>query len=400
MGSPVQMAVLFIFAACAFAGGFALRLAVAGDFGVSAATAALLGTGFAVPYAVAQLFLGPIGDRYGKLQCIRVCSAGLAAALVLCALAPAFGLLLSARAVAGVFGGGLIPLVLASLGDRYGMQERQVMIGRMLFAIISGQMLGSMVGGAVGESAGWRSAMAAAAAVGVLAALAAWLAVGGEARKAEVAKPAPQGLVSGYAPVFRNPKAVWVYGCVAAEGMLFFGFFPYIGMLLGAHADGGSVAATQAGLVLGAFGAGGLLYAASVRQLVLRLGVSRMCSLGLLGGALGCAAVAFAPSWWQAAAMLVLAGYGFYMLHNSLQVQATELAPSARGSAVALLAFCFFAGQGLGPPVFGWLAHQLGPTASLLALALGMVALGQVVVHRVCRNLESPAPSSHRRSNP
>ena len=190
MGSPAQMAVLFVFAACAFAGGFALRiadpvvLAVAGDFGVSAATAALLGTGFAVPYAMAQLFLGPIGDRYGKLQCIRVCSVGLAAALVLCALAPAFGLLLSARAVAGVFGGGLIPLVLASLGDRYGMQERQVMIGRMLFAIISGQMLGSMVGGAVGEHAGWRSALAAAAAVGVLAAVAARRAVGLEGRQA------------------------------------------------------------------------------------------------------------------------------------------------------------------------------------------------------------------------
>ena len=43
---------------------------------------------------------------------------------------------------------------------------------------------------------------------------------------------------------------------------------------------------------------------------------------------------------------MFVAGISFYMLHNSLQTEATELAPSARGSAVALFACGFFIGQG------------------------------------------------------
>ena len=46
-------------------------------------------------------------------------------------------------------------------------------------------------------------------------------------------------------------------------------------------------------------------------------------------------------------AMVVL-GLGFYMLHNSFQTQVTEIAPTARASAVALHAFSFFVGQALG----------------------------------------------------
>ena len=78
------MPVFLVFAACAFASGFALRLAdpiilpVAAHFEVTPAVAAMLNTAYALPYALAQPFLGPIGDRFGKPRCIQVCVAGLA----------------------------------------------------------------------------------------------------------------------------------------------------------------------------------------------------------------------------------------------------------------------------------------------------------------------------------
>jgi len=124
--------VFFIFAACAFASGFALRLAdpivlpVAAHFAVAPTTAAMLNTAYALPYALAQLFLGPIGDRFGKPRCIQVCVAGLATTLLLGALAPSFALLLASRVAAGVFAGGLIPLVLADIGDRFDLAVAQV----------------------------------------------------------------------------------------------------------------------------------------------------------------------------------------------------------------------------------------------------------------------------------
>ncbi|HEX6020140.1 MAG TPA: MFS transporter, partial [Burkholderiaceae bacterium] len=55
-----------VFTACAFASGFALRtidplvVPIAQRFDVTPATAALLTSAYALPYALAQPFLGPL----------------------------------------------------------------------------------------------------------------------------------------------------------------------------------------------------------------------------------------------------------------------------------------------------------------------------------------------------
>jgi DHA1 family inner membrane transport protein len=382
------MPVFLVFAACAFASGFALRLAdpivlpIAAHFAVTPAVAAMLNTVYALPYALAQPFLGPIGDRFGTPRCIQVCVAGLAAMLLLGAFAPGFWLLMATRIGAGIFAGGLIPLVLAGLGDTYDMSERQVMIGRMLFAIISGQMLGSVVSGFANDAFGWHSALVIGAGVGAAAAAVAWLAMpaGASAR----ASRDGGSFATLYGRVLANPKAPWLIGGVAVEGMFFYGLFPYMGELLltTARPAGGSIAGVT-GLVLGAFGIGGLLYAFSVRAFLRLFGVRRMCLIGSCTAALCYGALAFVPTWWLAALAMFAAGISFYMLHNSMQTEATELAPSARGSAVALFACGFFIGQGLGPLVFGALLHGLGERPALLAVAAVIVVLGRVVVAQV-----------------
>jgi DHA1 family inner membrane transport protein len=381
--------VFLVFAACAFASGFALRLAdpiilpVATSFGITPHVAALLNTAYALPYALAQPFLGPIGDRFGKPRCIQVCVAGLAVMLLLGAFAPGFGLLMATRIGAGIFAGGLIPLVIAGIGDRFDMSERQVMIGRMLFAIISGQMLGSVVSGFANDAFGWHSALFIGAGVGAVAAAIAWLAMPAGASAA--ASRDSGSFATLYGRVLANPKAPWLIGGVAVEGMFFYGLFPYMGELLLATARpaGGSIAAAVTGVVLGAFGIGGLLYALGVRVFLRVLGVRRMCLIGSASAAACYAALAVVPTWWLAALAMGVAGVSFYMLHNSMQTEATELAPSARGSAVALFACGFFIGQGLGPLVFGALLHGVGARPALFAVAAVMVVLGRVVVGQV-----------------
>ncbi len=381
------MPVFLVFAACAFASGFALRvvdpivLPVAGHFSVSLAAAALLNTAYALPYALAQPLLGPLGDRFGKMRCIQVCVAALALMLAAGAVAPSFATLLATRIGAGIFAGGLIPLVIAGLGDTYDMSERQVMIGRMLFAIISGQMLGSVVSGFANDALGWRSSLLVAAAIGTIASAVAWL---GISRSRDGVRTESGSFASLYGRVLANPKSLWLIGGVAVEGAFFYGLFPYMGELLLASGAGSSASiAAESGMVLGAFGIGGLLYALSVRLLLRRLGVRRLCLIGSAAAAGGYVALAFAPSWPTAALAMFLAGFSFYMLHNSLQTEATELAPSARGSAVALFACGFFLGQGLGPLVFGALLHGLGPRPALVAVAAVILVLGRVVVARI-----------------
>ncbi|HSB24666.1 MAG TPA: MFS transporter [Burkholderiaceae bacterium] len=382
--SPLSL----VFAACAFASGFALRaidplmLPIAQRFEITPATAALLTSAYALPYALAQPFLGPLGDRFGKVRCIQVCIVVLALALVLGALAPSFEWLLASRLVAGVFAGGLIPLVLAGLGDAYDLQQRQVMVGRLLVAIISGQMLGSAAAGLVGDAFGWRAALGLTAAIALLAALSSWVAV--PRAPGGAAPGAATSFAALYAHVFDNRKAFWLYGAVVAEGTLVFAPFPYMGQLLIEHADVAVGAApTRTGLVLGAFGVGGIVYGLAVRRIVAALGVRRMCVLGSATLAAGYAAFVVLPAWWLYALVMAACGLGYYMLHNCLQIEATELAPAARGSAVALFACGFFVGQALGPPLFGALMHATGFPASLLASALGIAALGRVVVRTV-----------------
>jgi predicted MFS family arabinose efflux permease len=171
---------------------------------------------------------------------------------------------------------------------------------------------------------------------------------------------------------------------VVVEGVLISGAFPFMGLWLVEQA--GSAAADaprQAGLILGAFGLGGLLYAIAVRRIVGWLGVRRMCLVGSASVAAAHLVLAVAPLWWLGALAMMAAGLSFYMLHNSLQTEATELAPSARGSAVALFACGLFAGQGLGPVLFGALARGFGFGTALCVTAVGLVLLGQVVVRRI-----------------
>ena len=391
MIGPPRVPQFLVFAVCAFASGFALRiidpliLPIADAFAITPAMAALLSSAYALPYAIAQPFLGPLGDRFGKARCIQVCVAGMTVALLLGALAPGFELLMATRIAAGVFAGGLIPLVLAGLGDAYDMMNRQVMIGRMLLAIITGQMLGSTMAGLANTALGWRSAFWIAAAASVLASTLAWAAI--QRPRVPVpgtSAPVPVSFLGLYRHVFDNPKAVWLYAAVIGEGLLVFGVFPYMGPLLIERVGSAAEAASaQAGLALGAFGIGGLVYAALVRRIIGWLGVRRMCLWGSSMVAALYAALAVLPVWWLYALAMAGVGLSYYMLHNSLQTEATELAPAARGSAVALFACGFFGGQGLGPPLFGAVAHTLGSPVALMATAAGLLLLGQLVVRRI-----------------
>ena len=382
--------VFLVFAVCAFASGFALRIIdplivpIAHRFAVAPATAAMLSTAYALPYALAQPFLGALGDRFGKTRCMLICIAGLAVTLSCAPFAPAFEWLVASRVASGVFAGGLIPLILAGLGDAYDMEDRQVMIGRMLFAIITGQMSGSTAAGFANEAFGWRVALAIAAGTAVLAAALAWSGVPRAVRAPPSSTAAQPTFRALYAHVFDNPKAVWLYGAVVLEGALIFGVFPYVGQLLIERA-GSSVAAapSQTGLVLGAFGIGGLAYAVSVRRFIALLGVRRMCIVGSVMVACSYATLVVFPAWWLDALAMMLAGISYYMLHSALQVEATEIAPAARGSAVALFACGFFIGQGLGPLLFGALVHNMGFPVALLACAAGLVGLGQFVARRI-----------------
>ena len=129
-----------------------------------------------------------------------------------------------------------------------------------------------------------------------------------------------------------------------------YGCFPYIATML---REAGETRASIAGIVIAGFGIGGALYGALVSRLLPLLGERQMMRFG--GAALGfCLLLIAARLAWPFEFMnFALLGFGFYCLHAVVQIYASELAPTARGSAMALHSFFFFLGQAIGPIVYG-----------------------------------------------
>jgi predicted MFS family arabinose efflux permease len=85
-------------------------------------------------------------------------------------------------------------------------------------------------------------------------------------------------------------------------------------------------------------------------------------------------AIAFAGAWWWAVPACTLMGLGFYMMHNTLQTHATQMAPERRGAAVASFAACFFLGQSVGVGIDGLLVGRTGTAWLMVVGALGVMA--------------------------
>ena len=71
------------------------------------------------------------------------------------------------------------------------------------------------------------------------------------------------------------------------------------------------------------------------------------------------------------------------MLHNTLQTNATQMAPEARGLAVSTFASCFFIGQGLGAWLGGLVVDGAGTGAAVRDRGAGAAAAGAAFAQRL-----------------
>ena len=136
------------------------------------------------------------------------------------------------------------------------------------------------------------------------------------------------------------------------EAIFIHGLFPYVAILLLA---GGEVRASIAGLVIAAFGVGGVVYSVlgsgrwSPRRGATADDRRRHAGRRPRSSWLRC----ISPGTRRSPVFAVL-GFGFYLLHGSIQVHVTELSPTARGAAASLHSCFFYLGQATGPVVYGF----------------------------------------------
>ena len=385
-GDPSNIAIprsaVVVLSFAAFASGISLRLTdallprLAQEFGVTIGTAALVITVFAVAYGLSQLFFGPMGDRFGKYLVIGWACAACSLTALSCAVAPNFSALLGARMLAGATAAAIIPLAMAWIGDVIAYDQRQPVLARFLIGQIMGLSAGVLVGGFAAEHLGWRIPFLGVAALFVVISIT-LLSVNRrlppQARIVRhVAGSAWSRMLSEFSQVLAVPWARVVLATVFLEGALLYGAFAFIVSHLHLKYQ---LPLSQAGSVVMLFGFGGLLFAIAVATLVRRLGEAGLARWGGALVALAYLMIAFSPVWWLAIPGSFIAGLGFYMLHNTLQINATQMAPERRGAAVSAFASCFFLGQSVGVGIDGLLIAHVGTGGVIAAAAIGVLAV-------------------------
>ena len=329
---------------------------IATGLGVEPATAALLSSAFTLPYALVQPLLGALADMFSKARLMLLCLTVVTVATVACAFAPSFEFLFIGRVIAGLAAGGVVPISFALVGDLVPVRGRQVAMGRLLFAIMTGNLLGATCAGVVGDLVGWRGVFIVTGVLGCIVLAVALPGFRGETHKSAGGFDL-SNLVPNYRTIFRNPQAKFCFGTVFLEAVFMYGVFPYIATML--H-EAGVTRASIAGLVIGGFGVGGALYALSVSRLLRYLGETWMMRAGGTVMSLCLVVIALRVPWPGQIVDFVCLGFGFYMLHAVIQIYASELAPAARGSAMALHSFFFFLGQAVGPVIYGMGLNSIG----------------------------------------
>ena len=327
---------------------------ISSEFGMPAADVALLATAFALPFAIVQPLLGPVGDFFGKTKLMIAGMCLLVLTTLIGAFAQSFTWLLVTRIVAGVAAGGIFPAGLAFVSDSVAVERRQVVLGRYVAAALAGNLTGAWAGGIVGDLTNWRGVLLAATICGALALmLGLWGFRGVKHEKGERFDLA--FAVNSYKMIFANPRAKWTYLGVLLEGIAIFGLFPFVAILL--H-DGGAVFGLVVAPRLRIFGTRGLMiWGGLIAALMLCFSTLRL-------------------SWPVEFAAFFVMGIGFYMMHNCFQLAASEIAPKARGSALALHSSFFFIGHAVGPVFYYWGLAHTGIVATLLAAAVITAAAG------------------------
>jgi predicted MFS family arabinose efflux permease len=264
---------------------------------------------------------------------------------------------------------------MAYVGDVTPYEQRQQVLGTYLTGQILGQLFGQAMGGVLGDLIGWRGVFFLLAGIYAVsaAALLYELRTNPVTRWGQGAGRGGRSLIADYGVVLRDPWARLICIFAFLESVAMWGPFAFVGADLNSRFG---LSYTMVGLVVGMFAIGGLIYSTSVRSLV---GWFGQTGLAITGGAMLAVAylvLAVQPVWWVSPVAVCGIGLGYYMLHNTLQTNATQMTPQARGTAVALFSSALYLGQTVGVAFAAPVVDRAGAAPIFLTAAGALIGMG------------------------
>ena len=363
-----------------FAGAASMRIldallpTIAHQSGRSIGTTSMAVTGYALSYSGCQLFYGPLGDRLGPYRLISWTALLSAAAALTCAAAPSLAWLIVFRVIAGGIAAGIGPLALTWVGHATSLAERPLIIARNSSASILGATVGQIGSGIIRQFDHWRSVFLLCALLFAIAGVAlAWM--GGRFSDIkDVGRVIDlQRGESMARRLLTRPVVIRTLSWVALEGLAVYMTLTYASSMLQRRL---SIDIADAGLVVSLFGIGGVAFALLASHVLKWWSSAHRAALGGVLAAVGFGLLLLVQMPLSAAACMFCAGFGFFALHNVLQVLATHMAPDAPGAAVSLFAATFFLAQAVGGAIGGWSFDHIGRGASCGASAAILLGLG------------------------
>lgn len=411
--SPIARRTALIALATIYAFGFIDRVLIAlvaqqlkADFAISDFEIGLLGgTAFAVINALATIPIAFLAGRFSRKWITGLALVIASTFTALCATAGSFAHMLLLRlGMAGGSAGTEAPAH-AMISDMYEASKRPGALSILMLGIPIASLVGSTLGGSLAEQYGWRTTFAVIGLLGLAVAAVALIVVREPPRaQADAAAPATLAATGGPLNMFltllgdKCLRHLLIGTCIT--GLAVFGVQTFLPAFF-ARSHG--LDAAEAGLAYGILsGVGSFLgtilggYGAQIlsrrdpRWLVAFPGVGSIVGAPIyaLGLSIPDLRVAFPILLLGTVFQFMIMGPAIAAIHNALDAR-----HRAMGSAVFLLVMNFM-GQGLGPPLAGWVsdlaaasAFGSGDFATLCAGAAGQVA-GSPCAVAAARGLE------------
>jgi EmrB/QacA subfamily drug resistance transporter len=284
--------------------------------------------GYLVANTIAAPVYGRLADMFGRRQLMQMAIGLFCAASVLCALSTSLPMLVLARLLQGLGGGGLMTLSQALIGERVPARQRGHFQGYLAAVIVFASTFGPVAGGFLTEAFGWPSVFWVNLPVGLLA--------------MALVRRLPQASNVGSRASFDGLGLVWLVLCIAP-------------LLLGLD-QMQRLAVSRVPLIAG------LLAVAVISAIILVRHERR------IGAPLIPVRLLRDPSIWRANAMAGFSGASLTALVTFLPIY-LQVVGGASPSTTGYLMLPFTAGVGIGSIMAGRLISVTGRTAIIPGLS-------------------------------
>ena len=304
-----------------------LLIKISEDLTISISQAAMSVTAYMLSFGVFTLLFGPLSDRYGKANIIKIAAFGTSIFSILGGFAFDLPSLILFRAVNGAFGAGIFPVTMALVGETFDGKDRQKALGKVMGLMFLGGATATALGGIISYFGSWRFVYIFYGVAELIFSIVMLKVL--EKDKGIVDK---LNIFKAYLVPLKNYRFMRLVTVVFFVGFSVFGSFTYSGKLL-QSVTGLNV--LQVGLLLSLFGVGTVVGGRIVPNAKAILKHTYLVTAGVIGFA-SLYLISSFSNLWILGISFVGFGIAFIFMQSSLISTAQEKVPTMRGTAMSL----------------------------------------------------------------